>query len=495
MPPRPAALRRLLPAAVVLVLLALALAWWRGGGEDAPALRTEPASRGELRQRISATGTLRALSTVDIGSQVSGQVLAVEVDYNDAVTAGQVLAQLDPAPFRSRLVQAEADLAAARAQLAEATANARNAEADHARKVGLAERRLIAASEADLALAARDQARARIASARASVQQREAAVANVQLDLDYTVIRSPVDGVVLARLVEPGQTVAASLQAPVLFQIAEDLGQMRIELSIDEADVGQVRPGLPVSFTVDAFPDREFAGRVQQVRLAAVESSGVITYPVIVLLANPDGALLPGMTASAEIEVARRDDALRVPNAALRFRPAGAEVEAAAPSGMGGMAGAGDALRRIAESLQLDEVQRSAFEADAEAQRARMEAMAAQRRAGGGGPGPGGPGGPGGAGPGAGMTEAQLRERVLQRLQQGYAGFRATLDDARAATWDAELRALASARSGQVYVLDAEGRPQPVRVRLGTSDGSHTEILGGLEEGQPVVVGTAAAAP
>lgn len=494
MPPRPAALRRLLPAAVVLVLIVAALAWWRGSGEEAPALRTEPAARGELRQRISATGTLRALSTVDIGSQVSGQVLSVEVDYNDAVTAGQVLAQLDPAPFRSRLVQAEADLAAARAQLAEATANARNAEADHARKVGLAERRLIAASEADLALAARDQARARIASARASVQQREAAVANVQLDLDYTVIRSPVDGVVLARLVEPGQTVAASLQAPVLFQIAEDLGQMRIELSIDEADVGQVRPGLPVSFTVDAFPDREFEGRVQQVRLAAVESSGVITYPVIVLLANADGALLPGMTASAEIEVARRDDALRVPNAALRFRPAGAEVEAAAPSGMGAMAGAGDALRRIAESLQLDDAQRAAFEADAEAQRARMEAFAAQRRAGGG---PGGPGGGpgGGAGPGAGMTEAQLRERMLQRLQQGYAGFRATLDDERARAWDAELRALATARTGQVYVLDAEGRPQPVRVRLGTSDGSHTEILGGLEEGQPVVVGTAAAAP
>ena len=309
--------------AIAVVALALLAAWWffGRGGEAAGAYRTAPVERGDVRVVISATGTLRATTTVDVGSQVSGQVLEVLVDYNDQVSRGQAIARLDPAPLETRLEQAEADLASARASVNEARATVANAEADYDRKRDLVERQLIARSEADLALAIRDQARARVVSAEASVRQRQAAVGNARLDVDYTVIRSPVDGVVLLRDIEPGQTVAASFQTPVLFQIAEDLAQMQIDLSVDEADVGQIREGLPVSFTVDAYPDRQFSGEVRQVRLAATATSNVITYPVVVQVQNADLSLLPGMTASAEIVVDGREGVLKVPNAALRYTP------------------------------------------------------------------------------------------------------------------------------------------------------------------------------
>ncbi|HEY9144296.1 MAG TPA: efflux RND transporter periplasmic adaptor subunit, partial [Arenimonas sp.] len=312
-----------LPLVIAAVALALLAAWWFTGreGETAGAYRTAPVERGDVRVVISATGTLRATTTVDVGSQVSGQVLEVLVDFNDEVSRGQAIARLDPAPFQTRLEQAEADLASARASVNEARATVANAEADYTRKRDLVERQLIARSEADLALAVRDQARARVVSAEASVRQRQAAVGNARLDVDYTVIRSPVDGVVLLRDIEPGQTVAASFQTPVLFQIAQDLAQMQIDLSVDEADVGQIREGLPVSFTVDTFPDRQFSGEVRQVRLAATATSSVVTYPVVVQVQNADLSLLPGMTASAEIVVDGREGVLKVPNAALRYTP------------------------------------------------------------------------------------------------------------------------------------------------------------------------------
>lgn len=297
------------PLIAVVVIALLAFGLWQvlgGNGEPAARYRTAAVDRSDLRVAISATGALRALSTVDVGSQVSGQILSVEVDFNDRVQAGQVIARIDPATFEARLNQTRADLASARASLNEAIAARRNAEADYERKRELAERQLIARSELDQALAARDQARARVGSAEAAVLQRQAAVDNAELDLSNTVLRSPVDGVVLNRAVEPGQTVAASFQTPVLFQIAEDLSQMLIELTIDESDVGQLREGQPVRFTVDAFPGREFAGRVKQVRLSATNTQNVITYPVIVAVDNPDGSLLPGMTANAEIEVSAR---------------------------------------------------------------------------------------------------------------------------------------------------------------------------------------------
>lgn len=493
--PVPARPRRVplagLLAAVVLAGLA---AWWwlgRDAAGDAGGWRTATVERGDVRVVISATGTLRATTTVDVGSQISGQVLDVLVDFNDRVTKGQAIATLDPAPLATRLRQAQADLASARAAVAEAQATAKNAEADYARKADLVARQLIARAEADAALAARDQARARVVSARAAVEQRQAAVGNAELDLGYTTLRSPVDGVVLLRQVEPGQTVAASFQTPVLFQIAEDLSQMQIDLSIDEADVGQIREGLDVSFTVDAFPDRQFRGEVRQVRLSATAASSVISYPVVVQVQNADLSLLPGMTASAEIVVSQREDVLRVANAALRFTPPDDVAEAAgtAGAGAGGRGGMMQDLPRIAASLQLDAAQQASFDAAMDQVREQAEARrAATPPDGQAGGGPGrGRGGPGGAAAGGPSQEA-MRARMADAMTRVFAGFRATLSPEQQQRWDAELRAIATARRGVVWTLDG-GRLAPVPVRLGASDGTVTEIAGPVAEGTVVVVG------
>lgn len=453
----------------VLIVLAAGLAWfWLSRPDTSVGYRTATVETGEVRVAISATGSLRALSTVDIGSQISGQVLSVEVDFNDRVQAGQAIAHIDPAPLRTRLTQAEANLASARASLTESRAALKNAEADYARKIELSQRQLVSGSEVDLALAARDQARARIASAQASVKQAEAARASAGLDLNYTVIRSPVEGVVLLRAVEPGQTVAASFQTPVLFQIVEDLSKMQIDLSIDETDVGQIREGQTVAFTVDAYPDRRFSGTVHQVRLAAASVQNVVTYPVVVRVANPDGALLPGMTANAEIEVSRRNDVLRLPNAALRFRPP--DVGPAEPQ-RGAMF---SQLPQLADHLELDDSQRAAFD--------QVLASMRERFAGAGGR-PAGAGGAIATGAGAASPEA-FRQRMSAMLREQFAGFRAGLNDSQRGRFDAFL----DARPVSVWVLD-KGRPVERAIRVGLSDNGHTELVAGeLAAGEEVIV-------
>ena len=483
---------RALAVVALLVAVALAWAWFGGRGQDVGAgFRTGTVDRGEVRVVISATGTLRATTTVDVGSQVSGQVQSVAVDFNDRVTRGQAIAMLDPAPFQSRLKQAQADLASARASVNEASATLKNAEADYTRKRDLLARQLIARSEADLALAARDQARARVVSANAAVQQRQAAVDNAELDVDYTVIRSPVDGVILLRAVEPGQTVAASFQTPVLFQIAEDLAQMQIDLSIDEADVGQIKEGLPVSFTVDAFPDRQFRGEVKQVRLSATSTSNVISYPVVVQVDNADLSLLPGMTASAEIVVSRRDDVLRVPNAALRFNPPGVEPTTAAAGNGGGRGGLVQELPKVADGLALSAEQRAAFDAALAEVRERAAARQAARQStgntgGGFGRGPGG--GPSQGGTAGAPSPEAMRQRMAEAMTRSFATFRASLSAEQQLAWDGQLRALATARRGTVWKL-VDGRPQAATVRVGASDGTVTEVSGEIAEGDVVIVG------
>ena len=311
---------------IVLVVLAVAAAaiwFWkgRGAGGDEQKFRTAAVEQGDIRVAISATGTLSALSTVDVGSEVSGKVEEVLVDFNDEVTKGQIIARIDPSTFETQIEQGDATIANARAGLQTAQAGLRNAELDYARKAKLVDQKLIARGDLDLAQSARDQARAQVVSAQAQIRQQQASTQNFRLNLGRTVIRSPVDGVVLLRSVEPGQTVAASLQAPVLFKIAEDLVRMEIVLAVDESDIGQVKQGQAVSFTVDAFPDRQFRGTVSQVRLSATNTNNVITYPVVVAVDNSDQVLLPGMTTNAEIEVSRRDNVLKAPNAAMRFKP------------------------------------------------------------------------------------------------------------------------------------------------------------------------------
>ncbi len=365
---------RIVAGLVVLSLLGAGVWFWRqhkAAGEEA-AFRTAPVERGGIRVAISSTGTLSAISTVTVGSQISGQVLEVLADFNDEVRQGQVLARIDPKTYETQIAQGNAQVANARASLNQAIATQRNAQLDYNRKAELVQRQLVARSDVDLARAALDQADAQVASARAQIQQQTAATQTTRVNLDRTVIRSPVNGVVLTRSIEPGQTVAASLQAPELFTIAEDLSQMKIELAVDEADIGQVRPGQGVSFTVDAFPDRQFRGEVQQVRLSATTTNNVVTYPVVVNVDNADGTLLPGLTVNAEIEVSRRDDVLKVSNAALRFKPAsaapaggiGVPAPRQAPGQAGQRPGGGmaDDLARVAGGLKLDAAQQSKFD-------------------------------------------------------------------------------------------------------------------------------------
>jgi len=498
--PRPSGFRvsRLVPAVIVVAVLAAAVWWWTGrdaGGEQ--RYRTAAVEAGDIRVAISSTGTLSALSTVDVGSEVSGKVTEVLVDYNDHVTKGQVIARIDPDTFTTQIAQGDAAIASARAALANAQAALRNAEADFARKQDLAQRKLIAASDLDLARTQRDQARAQVAQNEAQIRQQQASTENAHLNLGRSVIRSPVDGVVLTRAVEPGQTVAASLQAPVLFKIAEDLSRMEILLAVDESDIGQVRPGLPVSFTVDAFPDRRFRGEVRQVRLSATSTNNVVTYPVVVSVDNADQALLPGLTANAEIEVSRRDDVLKVPNAALRFKPTGeaAAAVAATPDAAAGQRGGGmnEDLPKIAASLKLDPTQQAAFD-DALAKMrerlaARMAAAAQQGQSGGGSalfgrP----PGGPGGGTSQNGGNDPASRQRRLERFNQQFGAFRDALRDDQRKAWDDSLNALVSARRAPLYVL-ADGKPKQVMVRVGASDDTSTEIDGGLKAGDQVIVG------
>ncbi|NUS38272.1 MAG: efflux RND transporter periplasmic adaptor subunit, partial [Lysobacter sp.] len=362
--PAPPASRLSRVALAALVMLAALAAWWGWHSHAAQATgsawRTAPVQRGDIRVAISATGTLSAISTVEVGSQISGQVTQVLADFNDHVRKGQVLARIDPSTYQAQIAQGNAAANGARATLASAQATLRNAEIDYTRKASLGQQQLVARGDVDAARAARDQARAQANAAQAQIGQQVASTDTARLNLQRTVIRSPVDGVVLTRTIEPGQTVAASLQAPVLFQIAEDLAQMQILLAVDEADIGQVQRGQAVNFTVDAFPDRQYHGVVQQVRLSSTNTSNVITYPVVVAVRNDDQTLLPGMTANAEIEVSLHRDVLEVPNAALRFHPPD-EQESAAAGGMGG--GMADALPPVAVGLRLAPPQQVAFDA------------------------------------------------------------------------------------------------------------------------------------
>jgi len=489
--------------ALIVVSVLAALGWfWQHRSAAAAAYRTAQADRGPIRIAIAATGNLKAVTTVDIGSQVSGQVRTVEGDYNMPVRKDQPIAHLDPATFQARVTQAEADLAsaeasrsAARANLADTEATLKNAQRDLERKREIRARGLIAQVDLDSAELLRDQAMARrgsstaqIAVADAQVKQRQAALANANLDLQRSVIRAPIDGVIVMRNVQPGQTVAASFQTPVLFQIAEDLTQMELNLSIDEADVGQVREGQRVRFGVDAFPNRDFQGRVKQIRLAAVTTQNVVTYPVVVAVDNADLTLLPGMTANAEIEVGGNADALRVPNAAVRFKPP--EGQAPAATAQGGGARGGMDWDGLKARLKLDATQSQAFDGIVKAMRERQQAQRAARSA------EGAPSGRESGGAGAGGTgepTGEQRSRMSEGIRKALAPLREQLSEAQRATLDEELAALANARRGVLWTLDG-GALKAVPVRFGSSDDQNTEVLGdAIAPGTAVVVGLNAA--
>jgi len=294
--------------AVLVVAVGAGAWWWTSKNKpDEPQYRTEAVDIGDISAQVSANGTLNPVTLVNVGTQVSGTVRRIEADFNQQVKAGQVLAELDPALFQAALAQSSANLTNAQAQLKLAEANAERTQT-------LFEQEYVSRQELDQALAARDQALAQVRVARAQMTRD-------QTNLGFTVIRSPVDGTVINRQVDVGQTVAASFQTPTLFQIGKDLTQMQIDSTVSEADIGQIKVGQPVKFRVDAFPDAEYSGAVRQVRLNAKTEQNVVTYNVVVDVANLDLALMPGMTANLRVEVETRRNVLRVPTAALRFRP------------------------------------------------------------------------------------------------------------------------------------------------------------------------------
>jgi HlyD family secretion protein len=421
---------------------------------DADPYRTAAVDRGAITRVVSATGTLQPLVSANVGSTVSGPVHDVLVDFNSQVRAGQVLARLDPSTFQQRVVQAQASLSQAQAQLGVA-------EADYQRYVrlqnaGFASEQLMAQQRA-----ARD-------SARAAVAQASANLASARTDLERTIIRSPIDGVVVDRQVNVGQSVAASFQAPTLFIIAQDLSRLQANITVDEADIGEVREGMPV--------------RVSQVRQQGASEQGVVSYTVVVEADNPGRSLLPGMTANAEIIIEERDDVLRLPNTALRFRPADPDVaargqamaaESSTPGrarGERGRAGAaegrqGRGANQLAEALELDETQQAA------ARRAFENAMASAPR-----------------GEGQGDRRAamrQVREQVIREIEP-------TLNP-RQRELLAQMRQGAGPRrevrrEAVVWVLRGN-RPAPVRVEIGVADNGNTLLHGGLNEGDQVIIG------
>lgn len=442
-----------------------------------PAYVTEPAAKGDVRRVVATSGPVSAVVTVQVGSQLSGQIEAVLADYNSEVKAGEVLARIDPNTFKSRVDQAKADLAAAEASLLLKQANLAKAKAVLAqarksveRNQTLARKRLTA--ESNLETATRDAAvaeadiavtEADIANAKAVVEQRKAALGQAQIDLDRTVIRAPIDGTVISRTIDVGQTVAASLQAPELFRIAQDLSKIQIEAQVNEADIGNIAPGNPVSFTVDAYPDRSFIGTVEQVRLAATTLQNVVTYTVIITSKNGDRRLYPGMTANATIETGVREDVLKVPNEALRFRPREAAAGDNASRGterlkrMIGQAGATIGLT----GSQASDLTR------------RMQAAMAELR-----PASGG------------LTQSpdprRMREMIAQRFEKELSAVITPEQREAFETWKKERE---STKSGTVYVLGADGTPEPRFVRIGLSDDSGTEVTAGeLKPGEAVIL-------
>ena len=313
---------------IVLIVVALALA---GAGGYAyyrytqkptpPTISTARITRGDLAETVGATGTLQAVTTVQVGTQVSGNIQELNADFNSLVKKGQVLARLDPSLIQSQIEQARANLIRAEADLERLRVALEDARTKLARARELAEKKLIAQTELEAAEVAVRSSEAQLRSQEAGVTQSQASLRQNQVNLAHTVIESPIDGLVISRNVDVGQTVAASMSAPTLFVLAADLTKMQVLASLDESDVGRIRPGQMVRFRVDAFPTEEFIGSVTQVRLQPTTVQNVVTYQTVIDVPNPELKLKPGMTANVNIEIARRADVLRVPNTALRFRP------------------------------------------------------------------------------------------------------------------------------------------------------------------------------
>ena len=415
--------------------------FYKNKGETTPEFQTAKITRGEIVQAVTATGQLSPELNVQVGSQISGNIQKLFADFNSQVKSNQILAQLDPATYQANVNSAEAELANSQASLELAQINARRAEA-------LLKDKLIPQSEYDQTVATLHQAEAQMKIRTSSLQR-------AKVDLGRCTIYSPVDGTVISRNVDVGQTVAASMSAPVLFQVASDLTKMQIDANVAEADVGGVEVGQEVEFTVDAFPDRTFRGRVKQVRNAPLTVQNVVTYVTVIEVNNADLKLKPGMTANVSVIVQRREDVLRIPNGALRFRPPESAMVPVNTNGMN-------------TNLMA---QTSGSSAAAPGTNMAAGGEGGRRRGG-----PGGPGGPGGfGGPGGGRG--------------GPGGAGRTRDSRRA------MQTVYVFADGQSSNAAANVKLKPVRVRLGVTDGIYTEVLEGLNADEVVITGSNSPTP
>ncbi len=498
----------MISAAIVAAILAAgaaAFGWWSARG-SVPDYRLAKIERGGITAAVSATGTVNPVTAVQVGSQVSGQVQEIYVDFNSEVKKNQVIARIDPQSFALRVSQAMADLEAARAtvltqranvaalqaEVSRAKVNLADAEREFQRNKMLQEKNFVSAAVLDKAEFAWRTAQEQVKTAQAQlavgesqvrnvealVKQRDSQLSQAKVDLDRTTIRAPVDGTVIKKSVEPGQTVAASLQAPELFVIAQDLRRMQVDTSIDEAEVGRVREGQPATYTVDSFPGRTFQGTVGQVRKAALVVQNVVTYTAVISTSNPNLELFPGMTANVRIVVDTRENVLKVPNAALRYRPAGAadaREAGAAPAeggkadgkGRGGAQAAEATRERLVKELTLNAEQQAQLESITRETREKIQALTAEDQA--------------------------ERRRQVERLR---AESRARIAEILNPEQRARYEQMSGGRSGlstagRVWVLDNAGRPRAVNVRTGLTDGTYTQLVGAdLQEGAQVIVGT-----
>jgi HlyD family secretion protein len=524
------------------LVLVLVLGGAAGGGylyyegqQQPPRYLTAAVERGAIATTVNATGVVNAVTTVQVGSQVSGTIQKLFVDFNSPVKEGEVIAQIDPAPLSTKVAQGRANVAStlAAVQIAQATtinakaavetaqANAESARANIDKsKVALADARrilernkemarksLIAQNDLDTAQMTYDgavaqlkaseaqleaatgqlksaSAQQRLAAAQelaaaAQVDQAKAALQAAELDLEHTTIRAPVNGIVVSRSVDVGQTVAASLQAPVLFLIAQDLTQMQVDTNVSEADIGRVRVGQRVTFTVDAYQNITFTGEVTQVRNAPITVQNVVTYDAVVQVANPDLRLKPGMTANVSFLVAERQDVIKVPTAALRFQPEGAAPDtgsqgsqAAAPQRSGGSGGGRfqEMQQQLTKELSLTPEQQTrlseVFQKTGRQFRAMREEESEERRQ-------------------AMRREmqvqirAQIREMLTPEQRQKYEALLRARDDTQPQT-----------RPGRVWVLGANGTPEPRPLTIGIANDTHTEVVAGdLTAGQQIITG------
>jgi HlyD family secretion protein len=452
---------------VIFLILGAGIAggvWYFGtGGDDAPQYQTTLVTRGDIVQAVTASGTLNPVTNITVGSQISGIISVLYADWNSPVKAGQVVAQLDPATYEASVRSAEGDLASAKA-------NQELQKAEAERSAELFTNKLISSSDYDTAIANLHQADAQ-------VQIKEAALTNAAVSLQRCTIYSPVDGVVISRDVDVGQTVAASLSAPTLFIIANDLTKMQIDANVSEADIGTVAEGQDVEFTVDAFPDGKFTGKLVQIRNSPTTVQNVVTYDTVIGVSNPDLKLRPGMTANASIITAQRGGVLKIPNAAFRFRPpdpstnttffarffgAGTKIPPtnAAPAAMSGETNnAANGETPLTGNEPPDELQKRVAEL-----RARGEEIPP-------------------------AIAAKLREYYQSGVLQRPAG-----GGRRGGAGGAGGTVARAQTSRTVYILaagkdSADPALQAVRVRTGISDGTYTEITDGLKEGDTVIIG------